>query len=78
MSEKSVCCNAELIWENWSCDKNPEALIPEPQEHGNNNTCDDDYCSPQTVELDFTPSAEYCYSHECHSRCSKCQCLTGD
>lgn len=79
--QRSYCCNAELEWEIWGCDKNPEALIPEPKDHGNEIegtiTCDDDYCHPFDEIVD-EPTEEYIRTHECHSRCTKCGCLTGD
>ena len=82
MNKKSYCCNAQVEYELWICDRNPDGVVPEPYEHGNEYdgeiTCDDEYCNPNTIELDFIPSYKYYLSHECHSRCTKCDGLTGD
>lgn len=82
MTEKSDCCDANIVWELWTCDKNLKGEIPEPIPHGNSiegtTTCEDDYCSPTTEVLDYIPSDEFIRTHECHSRCSSCNGLTGD
>ena len=64
-------------WEIWYCDKNPEG-IRNHADHGNNNTCDDDYCRPDIVELDIDdPRILESDTYEVHPRCAKCYYLRG-
>ncbi len=70
-----------MSWEIWACDKNPEGIIPEPKNHGNEIdgmvTCSDEYCNPRDIAVE-DPSDEFIKTHEVHSRCNKCGGLTGD
>ena len=78
--KKSYCCKAELYYELWHCDKNPEGRtdieFTKNYDHGNSiddcTTCEDDYCSPQITVIWEKPTDEFIKTHEIHTRCSKC------
>ena len=64
-------------WEIWFCNKNPDGII-NPKNHGNNDTCDDDYCQPDTIELDINDFRIIQSDiYEVHPRCIRCGYLRG-
>jgi hypothetical protein len=76
---KSFCCNADIYYELWFCDKNPEGVCDVKEPHGNEidgvTTCEDDYCRPDTAVVD-DPTDEYLKTHECVQRCTECDSIT--
>ncbi len=80
----SECCNAEIYWELWTCDKNPQGRTDiefmENYDHGNSEdegmtTCEDYYCNPKYEELQeelIELSPNYLKNHEVHERCREC------
>lgn len=77
---ESECCNAEMYYELWSCNKNPEGRTDkefmENYDHGNDidgtTTCEDDYCNPQYERIEPTDQ-NYIENHEVHERCGLCE-----
>ena len=77
---KSPCCNADVYYEVWFCEKNPDGLLdgaamPHGNEINGTTTCEDDYCRPDTKAID-DPSDEYMKTHEGVERCTKCHNMT--
>ena len=70
-------CKADrdTYWEKSFCKKNPEGIddITDSLKHGNEDTCDEGYCSPDTCVIekqDITP--QYVREHAVYERCAKC------
>lgn len=74
---KKYCheCNEvqETYWEINYCEKNPKGIDVFTGEHGNDDTCEDGYCNPESdVVEDETITIQYVKNHAVYERCSKC------
>ncbi len=63
----------DTYWELSYCNRNPHGLYAENPNHGNDNTCEDGYCSPEsgTVERQDIDE-EYVKKHTVSERCMEC------
>ncbi len=62
----------ETYWELNYCEKNPEG-IDIFTEHGNDETCEDEYCNPESTAVENKDiTIPYIKSHAVHERCVQC------
>lgn len=67
---KLVC---ETYWEINYCSKNPQGIDIPKTEHGNDNTCEDGYCNPESMMVELENlTTPYIKEHAVYERCVKC------
>lgn len=63
----------ETYWELNFCEKNPEGTDVLVEDHGNDNTCKDEYCNPESIPVEKESVSEsYIKEHAVYERCVKC------
>ena len=77
ITSKKYCHQCEEVqktyWDLRYCDKNPEGIYENYLDHGNDNTCDDEYCNPESLEVDDEDlTAEYVREHAVAELCTVC------
>lgn len=64
---------SETYWDLASCNKNPDGLVSGLANHGNDSTCDDEYCSPNNSSAnDHDINPEYIQKHCVEEKCMGC------
>ena len=81
LKSKKYCHNCEEVhdtyWEIATCEKNPEGLSSEPQDHGNDTDgiikCSDAWCNPtlQTIPSEQI-TKEFVHTHNADEKCAQC------
>ena len=71
----------ETYWELNHCEKNPEGIdvltkgidILTAEQHGNDGTCEDGYCNPESTEVEKQGiTVSYIKDHAVYERCVQC------
>ncbi len=63
----------ETYWELNFCDKNPQGMDVFTGHHGNNDTCEDGYCNPESTPVESKDiNNAFISNHAVHERCIKC------
>ena len=63
----------ETYWELTHCDKNPEGIDVFVGNHGNDDTCEDDYCHPESTQIEKEHiTTSYIKEHAVYERCVQC------
>ncbi len=81
LRSRKYCHNCEEVhdtyWELATCEKNPEGLSSEPQDHGNDTDgiikCSDAWCNPtlQTIPSEQI-TKEFVHTHNADEKCAQC------
>lgn len=77
LESKKFCHECDEIrqtyWELNFCDKNPKGIDVFTKEHGNDDTCEDGYCHPESVTVETEHiTKQYVKEHAVYERCAQC------
>ena len=63
----------ETYWELNYCEKNPQGIDVFTGNHGNDNTCEDGYCNPESATIESKDiTVQYIKEHAVYERCVTC------
>jgi len=77
LTSKKYCHECEEIqdtyWELNFCDKNPQGIDVPTIQHGNDDTCEDGYCNPESFTVESKHiTKQYVKEHAIFERCTQC------